>query len=203
MTTTHPGRIQMRRTRGWRKPEGAIYVGRPSRWGNPVKVGDGQFHLSVAGHGQVGFYDPKRTTYYDALLSTVPDAAAATDLYRREMESMLEAGDYDDVVEALEALRGHDLACWCPLDQPCHADVLLEFANRPIEPSPEPSIASKLSRIGAEIRSSRARTGTESTGSRPKAATSAQKGQPKSVATACERHQESVAANREPKVNRP
>ena len=29
-------------------------------------------------------------------------------------------------------LAGHDLACWCPLDQPCHADVLLELANAPI-----------------------------------------------------------------------
>jgi hypothetical protein len=28
-----------------------------------------------------------------------------------------------------EQLRGKDLACWCPLDQPCHADVLLEIAN--------------------------------------------------------------------------
>jgi hypothetical protein len=28
-------------------------------------------------------------------------------------------------------LAGHDLACWCPLDQPCHADVLLEIANQP------------------------------------------------------------------------
>lgn len=26
-------------------------------------------------------------------------------------------------------LRGKDLACWCPLDKPCHADVLLEIAN--------------------------------------------------------------------------
>lgn len=26
-------------------------------------------------------------------------------------------------------LRGKNLACFCPLDQPCHADVLLEFAN--------------------------------------------------------------------------
>ena len=26
-------------------------------------------------------------------------------------------------------LAGHDLACWCPLDQPCHADVLLRLAN--------------------------------------------------------------------------
>ena len=25
--------------------------------------------------------------------------------------------------------RGKNLACWCPLDQPCHADVLLELAN--------------------------------------------------------------------------
>ena len=30
-----PQRIQCRRTRGWRKPEGAVYVGRPSKWGNP------------------------------------------------------------------------------------------------------------------------------------------------------------------------
>jgi hypothetical protein len=26
-------------------------------------------------------------------------------------------------------LTGKDLACWCPLNQPCHADVLLELAN--------------------------------------------------------------------------
>lgn len=26
-------------------------------------------------------------------------------------------------------LRGKNLACWCPPDQPCHADVLLELAN--------------------------------------------------------------------------
>jgi hypothetical protein len=37
-------------------------------------------------------------------------------------------------------LAGKDLACWCPTDQPCHADVLLEIANA--QPSPngqEPS----------------------------------------------------------------
>jgi hypothetical protein len=28
-------------------------------------------------------------------------------------------------------LRGKDLVCWCPLDQPCHADVLLQLANGP------------------------------------------------------------------------
>lgn len=28
------------------------------------------------------------------------------------------------------SLRGKDLACWCRVDQPCHADVLLEIANQ-------------------------------------------------------------------------
>ena len=34
-------------------------------------------------------------------------------------------------------LRDHDLACWCPLDQPCHADVLLEIANPGFPPTPK------------------------------------------------------------------
>jgi hypothetical protein len=29
----------------------------------------------------------------------------------------------------LEPLRGKDLACWCRLDSPCHADILLEFVQ--------------------------------------------------------------------------
>lgn len=30
----------------------------------------------------------------------------------------------------LEPLRGRDLACYCRLDEACHAEVLLELANR-------------------------------------------------------------------------
>jgi hypothetical protein len=29
----------------------------------------------------------------------------------------------------LHELKGKNLACWCPLGEPCHADVLLELAN--------------------------------------------------------------------------
>lgn len=36
-----PIRIQRKRTKGWRMPEGAVYVGRPTRWGNP-------FHTAIA-----------------------------------------------------------------------------------------------------------------------------------------------------------
>lgn len=37
--------------------------------------------------------------------------------------------DFTKRIENMEELRGKDLACWCPLNQPCHADVLLEIAN--------------------------------------------------------------------------
>jgi hypothetical protein len=47
-----PRRIQCQRTRGWRKPEGAIYVGRPSRWGNPFRVGG---HVATAAEAVARF----------------------------------------------------------------------------------------------------------------------------------------------------
>jgi len=31
--------------------------------------------------------------------------------------------------EAAEQLGGKNLACWCPLNGPCHADILLRIAN--------------------------------------------------------------------------
>jgi hypothetical protein len=80
-------------------PEGAVYVGRPSRWGNFVRVGD------LGADGQP--YTAQQTV----------------DLYRRATRFWTE----NEL--PLAPLRGHDLACWCPLDQPCHADVLLELAG--------------------------------------------------------------------------
>jgi hypothetical protein len=91
---TTPKRIQLRRTRGWRKPDGAISAARPHKWGNPFAVG----------------------------MSGIPDAETAVRLYRQWLPSQ---PLHLDVSE----LAGHDLMCWCPLSQPCHADVLLEIAN--------------------------------------------------------------------------
>ena len=57
----------------------------------------------------------------------IPDNAAAAEAYRLHFEEigapLLEGCD-------LAELRGKDLACFCPLDQPCHADVLLRMANQ-------------------------------------------------------------------------
>lgn len=33
------------------------------------------------------------------------------------------------VSAARHELKGYDLACWCPLEEPCHADVWLEILN--------------------------------------------------------------------------
>ena len=35
------------------------------------------------------------------------------------------------IAEAAKAeLRGYDLGCTCPLDQPCHADILIALVNK-------------------------------------------------------------------------
>lgn len=85
-------RIQRRRSAGWRMPPGTIYVGRPTRFGNPYPVdGAGGRAAAVAA--------------YAAYLAARPDLIA----------------------QAREQLTGHDLACWCPLTEACHADVLLQL----------------------------------------------------------------------------
>ena len=102
-----PDRIQMRRAKGWRKPIGSIYVGRPGPFGNPFVIdvdGDretvvAKFRVWIAGSAWYGGRDPA--------------------LARR----------------GLRELAGKNLACWCPLPAPgepdiCHAAVLLELANK-------------------------------------------------------------------------
>lgn len=110
-----PNRIQRSRAKGWRIPAGAIYVGRPTRWGNPFIVGRDVERLAH-------YYDFRKNV--DLWTDwPVADAATAVEAYR----AMRCTGTFLDDIKG--ELRGHDLACWCRLDQPCHADVLLELAN--------------------------------------------------------------------------
>lgn len=44
-----PRRIQRKRTKGWKMPENTVYVGRPTKWGNPWRVGD--VDSPMPGHG--------------------------------------------------------------------------------------------------------------------------------------------------------
>jgi hypothetical protein len=36
----NPIRVQLSRKKGWKMPPNTIYVGRPTKWGNPYKVED-------------------------------------------------------------------------------------------------------------------------------------------------------------------
>ncbi|MCF7700518.1 DUF4326 domain-containing protein [Loktanella sp. M215] len=54
------------------------------------------------------------------------DRAYLVQLYRAHLERPEQV---DLVASVRVQLRGKNLACWCPLDGPCHADLLLELAN--------------------------------------------------------------------------
>lgn len=120
-----PERIQLRRTKGWRKPEGAVVVARPSRWGNPYRiVHDGSF----MGEPLYRVVRPVIPAYpdewYGGQRTREEAVEQAVRMYRRWLVASQIRG-----MDLVPLLAGHDLACWCPLDQPCHADVLLEIAN--------------------------------------------------------------------------
>lgn len=95
-----PKRIQRKRIRGWRMPDGAVYVGRPTGWGNPYRVG-----------------------------TPLPSYRAATDpAHAVELYRTLVASSPTFQAMARRDLAGRDLLCWCPIGQPCHAEVLLRIA---------------------------------------------------------------------------
>lgn len=112
-----PERIQLRRTKGWRKPAGVIKVARPSKFGNPFTV------RSALDNGFVANEADARKLVVSAFRSWLERGEESTWWFQGGARALIA------IVESLHELRGHDLGCWCPLDQPCHADVLLELAN--------------------------------------------------------------------------
>lgn len=110
-------------------PAGAIYVGRPTRWGNPFRV-----TRSSAYHGLAGSWfvlDEHGTTYHPEENTQRAARQRAVDLFAHALS---EGGDAGISLQRIrDELAGHDLVCWCPSAEPCHADVLLTLANdRPI-----------------------------------------------------------------------
>lgn len=125
---TTPHRVQRRRTKGWRMPENTLYVGRGTIFGNPVVCTPHGCELKPCG--------------------CCPEYRCCVKVFREYVTSGIEKRDsrtgslsiaidgYDgyprrnELVRRLPELRGKNLACWCSLDRPCHADILLEVANK-------------------------------------------------------------------------
>lgn len=119
-----PARIQRRRTAGWRSPAGAVYVGRPTRFGNPARLVQAESGLLVQ-WGTTG-----------GVVGTWPADGVEARRYATELyQSWINKPEQEDTRTLFRALlHGRDLTCWCPLPaegQPdhCHAAVLLKIAN--------------------------------------------------------------------------
>lgn len=121
-----PVRVQLRRIKGWRLPPNTLSVARPTKWGNPFVVGKPHPYCRpdeiAEGH------------------------ACASPMTREEAVEAFTALYWSP--EELAELRGKNLACWCG-PGPCHADVLLELANRPTGPR-HAAHAQQLSDMGSE-----------------------------------------------------
>jgi hypothetical protein len=107
-----------------------VYVGRPTRWGNPFVLGH-EGNMVRWTHWVVIDTANRREPVLTRHETQEEARKSAADLYalHRGPLGMYEWDD-DDLAALRRALAGRDLACWCPEGQPCHADFLLEVANR-------------------------------------------------------------------------
>lgn len=127
-----PERIQRKRTKGYRMPPNTVSVTRPGKWGNPFPADNDGVMLHALSMGLDGEDPTDRAT-------------AAVDIFR----IWLTGGKVNELVGLMlptgfgpapklriiqRELAGKNLACFCALDKPCHATVLLDLANAP--PSP-------------------------------------------------------------------
>lgn len=120
----------------------AVKVTRPGRWGNPYPVEKvRRAHreaMDWAGRCTSPLWLSWANSHLEkrqsAQLESEFDAIALTSaiaLFAAEI-GQFERSDPAGFRAWLAPLRGKNLACACGLDQPCHADVLLELANRPM-----------------------------------------------------------------------
>lgn len=101
--TPHQLRIQRKRTKGWKMPEDAVYMGRPSPWGNPFNWED---------------INPK-----------VADTLRKRMARLRFREWIQHPDQSELLARAKKELKGKKGACWCKLTDPCHVDVWLQLIN--------------------------------------------------------------------------
>lgn len=111
-----PQRVRLSRAKGFNLQvahPGAINVARPGPLGNPFVVGrDGTRAECVS--------------LYALMLSGFLCLSSGPSIDEQRKASAAAWGRRRE-------LRGHDLACWCALDgKPCHADVLIAFANEEV-----------------------------------------------------------------------
>lgn len=129
-----PVRLRLSRKAGFRLQEHSLAVNglpavnaaRPGKWGNR--------HIAIRTwhHGPIPALGLPAFTAAAEAEADEEGARIAVALFRDDWRAVMTAPSYGRARAQLDELRGRNLACWCRLDAPwCHADVLLELANRP------------------------------------------------------------------------
>ena len=105
-----PRRVQLERSRGWRMPADTVKVDRTTRWGNP-------FRPEACGSQEAAIACHRAWILGDAARLRAGKCPAPRGLAPPSLD------------EIRRELRGKNLACWCRIGTPCHAELLLEVAN--------------------------------------------------------------------------
>ncbi len=129
-----PVRVKLSRAKGWRMPPNTVVVARPSKWGNPYRLDADHQPWSRHPWGSaeraqacVDYYRRAAVEWLCVPYTKVPRPGSGSGAYSFGAHRVAEAAPHE--------LRGKNLACWCALDAPCHADVLLELANAEATPA--------------------------------------------------------------------
>jgi len=128
-----PVRLQLSRRAGFRLQQHSlavnglptVNVARPGKWGNP--------HIAIRTwyHGPIPSLGLPPFEAATAAEADEEGARIAVALFRHDWDQVMTAPSYGRARAQLDELRGKNLACWCAPGAPCHADVLLDLANRP------------------------------------------------------------------------
>jgi len=113
-----PLRLQRKRTKGYRLPVGSVCVTRPSIFGNPFTP------AGCRSAGYEGTDEEIRQRCVSAFRIWLgPHWRECWDGEESERRRA-------ELLRRLPELRGKNLACYCPPNRQCHADVLIELANK-------------------------------------------------------------------------
>ena len=102
-------RVQRKRTKGFKLPENTVCVTRGTKFGNPFKVGDPLIPTNKEAVSLYKNWLNLQQVYYNIMADKYFEPPTEADI--------------------VKALRGKNLACYCGLDEFCHADILLKIAN--------------------------------------------------------------------------
>lgn len=128
-----PVRIQRKRIKGFKlqdaSPNGlpVIYVGRPTKWGNPIKLEGDMIYIDASYRRKI--LDPwvyyNHGDIYD-VLHLYRHILKGTQFQNVDLQYWSDKFKENDI----EELRGKNLACFCSLSSKCHADILLRLCNK-------------------------------------------------------------------------